>query len=90
MSARFHAVLPSAEKPEQYELVAANILARTLVQLEGTLSSRVAPRGTLLLSGIWGEEQARTVIDAFSPAFSEFDTSWQDGWALVSARRKAE
>lgn len=90
MAGRFVAVLPAAEEAGEYELVAANILARTLIELEATLSSRVAPRGTLLLSGIWGDEQVHNVIDAFSPAFTEFATSWQDGWALVSARRRPD
>mmetsp|Transcript_7781 Transcript_7781/g.22959 ORF Transcript_7781/g.22959 Transcript_7781/m.22959 type:complete len:90 (+) Transcript_7781:3-272(+) len=88
MADRFVAVLPAEEAPEEYELVVANILARTLVQLQPTLSSRVAAGGTLLLSGIWGEAQAAEVEAAFAPDFEGFERSWQDGWVVISARRR--
>ncbi|EOD29023.1 hypothetical protein EMIHUDRAFT_468605 [Emiliania huxleyi CCMP1516] len=89
MADRFVAVQPAEEAPEEYELVVANILARTLVQLQQpTLSSRVAAGGTLLLSGIWGEAQAAEVEAAFAPDFEGFERSWQDGWVVISARRR--
>mmetsp|Transcript_39703 Transcript_39703/g.125395 ORF Transcript_39703/g.125395 Transcript_39703/m.125395 type:complete len:134 (-) Transcript_39703:74-475(-) len=88
MADRFVAVQPAEEAPEEYKLVVANILARTLVQLQPTLSSRVAAGGTLLLSGIWGEAQAAEVEAAFAPDFEGFERSWQDGWVVISARRR--
>ena len=42
MADRFVAVLPAEEAPEEYELVVANILARTLVQLQSTLDAEHA------------------------------------------------
>lgn len=93
MDERFVAMLPHEEEalaPDRvYPLVVANILARTLVQLEPTLSPRVAPGGLLLLSGIWGEAQVAAVTKAYSAEFEAFETSWQNGWALVAATRKA-
>lgn len=90
MQDRFVAYLPSEEPSEQYDLIVANILARTLVQLEDILASRAAPEATILLSGIWGDEQVALVQKAFAEHFDEFETSWQDGWALVSAKRKMQ
>ena len=53
-----------------------------------SLASRVAAGGTLLLSGIWGEAQAAEVEAAFAPDFEGFERSWQDGWVVISARRR--
>ena len=63
-------MLPDAEAAaagdERYPLVVANILAGTLVELAPLIAARVAAGGTLLLSGIWGEEQATRVTEAYA------------------------
>jgi len=68
LDGRFSVLRPEEEEAhaEEYPLVVANILASTLVELAPTLLARVAPGGTLLLSGILGEAQADEVRGAFS------------------------
>lgn len=43
--------------PERYRLVAANIEARVLIPMAPALSSRVAPGGLLVLSGVLAEQR---------------------------------
>jgi len=47
---------PPAEVPGTFDLVVANILANTLVELAPDLAARLAPGGTLVLSGILGPQ----------------------------------
>ena len=60
--------------------------------------ARVMPGGKLLLSGIFGPEQAARVQAAFSdleaavgmaegPALLPFEVEYKDGWALLEATR---
>ena len=86
---RFVARLPADEEARggTYPLVAANILAGTLIELRETLAARVQPGGTLLLSGVLGEAQAERVQAAFEPWFGPWTTVYEDGWALLEARR---
>eukprot|EP00965_Chrysotila_dentata_P218056 6190383-Pleurochrysis_carterae.AAC.2 len=94
LGSQFAAYLPGFESDEDkqpFPLVVANILAGTLVELAPLITQRVAPNGTLLMSGIWGEEQADGVVRAYSElGFSFLDTVWHDGWALVRAVRTAD
>ena len=72
----------------QYSVVIANILAGTIIDLASLLASRVEPGGSLLLSGIWGKDQASAVCRAFDGfGFDDFFTEWKDGWALLSTKR---
>ena len=74
--------------PQPLTQVCANILAGTIVELSALLTSRVAPGGVLLLSGIWGEQQVEKVQQAFADApLAPFAVTYQDGWALLEAER---
>ena len=98
LAADFDAFLPSAEPSVQYDIVVANILAGTIIELRALLRARVAPGGKLLLSGIFGPEQAARVQAAFTdleaavgtaegPALGLFEVVYKDGWALLEATR---
>ncbi len=50
---------PEAATKERFELVAANIISSILIKLRDGIVGRVAPGGTLLLSGVLAEEQTR-------------------------------
>ena len=98
LAADFDAFLPSAEPSVQYDIVVANILAGTSIELRALLRARVKPGGKLLLSGIFGPEQAARVQAAFrdleaavgmaeGPALLPFEVEYKDGWALLEATR---
>ena len=86
---RFVAELPDEEAAhgQTYPLVVANILAGTLIELADLIAARVQPGGTLLMSGVWGEEQAERVQAAYSArGFGPFAVKFAEGgWALLEA-----
>lgn len=86
---RYDALLPETEaaRGATYPLVIANILAGTLVELQPLLTHRVAPGGTLLMSGIWGEQQAAKVLAAYEGEIDFGPATYQDGWALLKGTR---
>ena len=66
-----------------YELVIANILAHILISLRDDLLARVAPGGTLILSGII-EPQLGQVLQAFEhPDFTTRPIQQRDEWFAV-------
>jgi ribosomal protein L11 methyltransferase len=67
--------------------VMANILAGTLIELSAQIAGLVRPTGWLLLSGILGPQSA-SVIDAFTPWFSDFVVASEGDWVRISAIRK--
>jgi ribosomal protein L11 methyltransferase len=74
-----------------FDVVAANILAGPLVQFADSITSRLASRGMLALSGILCE-QARDVRAAYDP-WIEFDepvSREQDGqtWSRLTGRKR--
>tara|TARA_B110001452_G_scaffold265886_1_gene271451 strand:+ start:392 stop:1396 length:1005 start_codon:yes stop_codon:yes gene_type:complete len=84
----FEAMLPEQEEEgATYPLVVANILAGTLVQLQPVMAARTAPGGTLLLSGIWGEQQAAQVREAYAADFAVDETRVQDDWRCIRLTR---
>ncbi|MGY4530911.1 ribosomal protein L11 methyltransferase [Pseudomonas sp. TE3786] len=85
--ARFPLYLPEHLPQQQAEVVVANILAGPLVQLAGTITALVQPRGRLALSGILAE-QAEEVRAAYEQAFELDPTAEKDGWVRISGRRR--
>ena len=90
LAERFTGLDPAEEERSGrvYPIVVANILARTLIELEPLLKAKLAPGGVLVLSGIWGAEQAASVADAFSGAgYGDATTVFLEEWALVRVNR---
>lgn len=69
----------------QYQSVLANILATPLKVLAPLLCARVAPGGSLVLSGIL-ERQADDLMAAYAPHAALRVSASQDGWILMTAR----
>ena len=72
---------------EQADILVANILASVLVELAPQIGALVRPGGQVALSGIL-EEQAESVMHAFSDMFDLDTPQQQQEWMLISGRRK--
>jgi ribosomal protein L11 methyltransferase len=68
-----------------YEVVVANILAPTLVELSVELLRVLAPGGSLIISGILADRHAH-VLQALSP-LRVVQVDELDGWAAVTLQR---
>ena len=71
--------------PMIFDIVIANILAHTLIELAPQLNSLLAADGLVLLSGVLGA-QAEPVCAAFGPGYT-FDTVPADEWILLIGTR---
>ena len=71
--------------PMIFDIVIANILARTLIELAPRLNSLLAADGMVLLSGVL-DAQAETLCAAFGPGYT-FDTVPADEWILLIGTR---
>jgi ribosomal protein L11 methyltransferase len=69
------------------DLLLANILAGTLIELEPLLADHCRGGGTILLSGIL-EEQQQAVADAYTGDFQITASETRDEWLLLEARRR--
>ena len=86
--ARFRACAdaPDADGPV-YDVVVANILAGTLIELASVIASAVAPGGALMLSGVLVEQEA-PVREAFvSRGFRHVGTATKNGWVRIDLAR---
>jgi len=70
----------------QADILLANILAGTLIQLETVLASHVKPGGRIILSGIL-TEQSDDVSQAFSAHFEMQPPLIQEEWVALEGRR---
>ena len=77
---------PEQFKPQQADVVLANILAGPLLELAPRLSANVRPGGSLVLSGIL-EEQADEVENAYAASFPELQMKVMDGWVLLTGKK---
>jgi len=83
-----------AEITGSFDIVVANVLAEPLVENAGDISDRVAPGGSLALSGIL-LEQTGSVIDAYGDSIEFESPKWTkrhispgfDWWARGSERQ---
>jgi len=69
-----------------FDVVVANILAGTLVELAPTLTAQTAPGGRLALSGIL-DHQVEQVAGAYRDAFALEAPQLLEEWALLHGRR---
>ena len=78
---------PSQMPPIQVDILLANILAGTLIQLESLLASYVKPGGHIILSGIL-IEQADEVSQTFNQHFEMRPPIIQEEWVALEGIRK--
>lgn len=81
-----NACLPDALGEGQFEVVVANILSNPLKVLAPMLANRVAPGGSLVLSGVL-ERQAEEVAAAYEPWLQMEVWRVRDGWVCLHGRR---
>jgi ribosomal protein L11 methyltransferase len=79
---RLRVMPPEALGPVRAEVVLANILSGTLIDLARELAGAVAPMGTLVLAGIL-TGQAEAVAAAFSERFPGMRETRLDEWASL-------
>jgi ribosomal protein L11 methyltransferase len=78
--------VPLASIRRRFDLIAANILADTLIELAPRLRRMLAPTGRLILSGILAREVPE-VVDCYAPPLRVAARNINRGWAtLVLAR----
>jgi ribosomal protein L11 methyltransferase len=73
--------------PQDCDVLLANILAGTLIDLAPALSGLVRPGGQLVLAGILNE-QAEEVRAAFAPHATLSACGQRDGWTALSGPRR--
>ncbi|HEY0839206.1 MAG TPA: 50S ribosomal protein L11 methyltransferase [Vulgatibacter sp.] len=78
---------PVEQLDDSFDLVIANILAVTLVELAAPIASRVAPGGELLLSGILAPQAAEVRAAYEAEGLSLRELRHQGEWALVWMER---
>ncbi|MEO7371087.1 MAG: 50S ribosomal protein L11 methyltransferase [Ilumatobacteraceae bacterium] len=69
----------------QYDIVVANILAPTLIDLAADLRRVVAPGGVLIISGVLADRHDH-VVEALLP-LRRLERSTLDGWAAITLGR---
>ncbi len=84
---RFDLYLPEQMPDTPADVLVANILAGPLVSLAPRLASLVKPGGLLALSGILAE-QTDEILQAYRDDFELDPVANQEGWILVSGRRR--
>lgn len=86
-STDLHCVTTENIQPVQAEIVVANILANTLIDLAPTLTPLVAENGKLILSGVLSEDTDR-VIAAYEDNFTKIDVQTLQEWVLIELTKK--
>jgi ribosomal protein L11 methyltransferase len=74
---------------EKFDIVVANILSSPLKLMAPMLSGRVAPGGSLILSGVL-ERQAEEVAAAYAPFIRLGVWAEQDGWVALHGQLGSE
>ncbi len=73
--------------PLGVDVLAANILAGTLIELVQVMARCVKPGGSAIFSGIL-ERQAEDVIAVYAPFFEHFERRSLGGWVLLAAKKR--
>ncbi len=76
---------PLGEVPGRFDIVVANMLAPTLIELAAPLGERVGEHGSLVVSGLL-PQQAERVFAALAPLAVVGETEL-DGWVAAIAQR---
>jgi ribosomal protein L11 methyltransferase len=71
----------------EVDLIVANILAGTLIDLEATLASAIRPGGRIILSGILSDQTA-SVSAAYTADFELSSPITLENWVLLEGRRR--
>lgn len=84
-----HVMRPS-ELPKNFQadMVIANILFGTLIELAPEIKAHVRPGGWLVLSGLLGDDQAVEVRPHYEPPF-EFTRRDKQKWTMFAGRKPA-
>lgn len=69
-----------------FDIVVANILLLTLIELKDELIKSVGPRGFLVLSGITNDQEDR-IKQSFEPPLKLLEVSRQGEWSAITFRR---
>lgn len=78
--------VPTREGP--FDVVAANLIATLLVDLASAIAAELAPDGTVVASGIFGDREAE-VRDAFRGlGFEATGRSTEEDWVALELRRR--
>jgi len=72
----------------RFDIVVANILLSTLIDLRTAIAERTSPGGTLILSGITLDQEA-AILDAYSPQFACLRTAHRGEWSAIVLKRTA-
>ena len=72
-----------------FDVVAANIISTVLTALSAEVAARVAPGGTLLLSGLLESEQAEVAVVYAALGLTEVKRTHLDGWGFLEMQRPA-
>lgn len=80
---------PKSAGPEQFPLVTANILASVLVPLRDAIVDRVAPGGTLVLSGILGRDGQEVADHYAERGLQLLRRDDQGAWVALTLLRPA-
>jgi ribosomal protein L11 methyltransferase len=83
--------LPVGEVPGSFDVVVANILANTLVELAPAIASKLAPGGVVLLSGILAaqEDEVRRAYRALGLEPLPSGDRRDGEWSLLALERRA-
>jgi ribosomal protein L11 methyltransferase len=90
ISSKIYVRQPS-ELPKNFQadIVTANILYGTLIELAPEIKARVRPGGWLVLSGLLGDDQAAEIRPHYEPPF-EFTRGEKQNWILLAGRKPAD
>lgn len=78
---------PEAVGLDTVDLVLANILSGTLIELAPVLGAAVRPGGWLVLAGVL-QHQADAVSDAYATRFGPFERASHDEWVRLAGRAR--
>jgi ribosomal protein L11 methyltransferase len=71
-----------------FDLIAANILARPLMELAPKLAAQLASGGSVILSGILASQRQRVLAAYRQQALFHVKTLWRNGWVTLHLRGK--